>query len=435
MAFKGTTYRLAGWLALLVTAVALGTYAALEAWYGLLALALPVAAGALWAIFRLFSQNVRKLTFLFDSIANGDYSFKFTEYDGAAADNLLNRALNRIRDMLAAEKANISRMEAYYKLILDSVSTGILVVDDRGSVYQSNREAHRLLGLQVLTHLGQLADTDPALPALFKGLQPSEHTQAAFNTETGTVNLSLRASEVAAQGRNLRIIALNEIGGELDEREIDSWIKLTRVLTHEIMNSITPITSLADTMLEMDLPAGKTAEELRRGLKTIQATGNGLSAFVESYRRFTRIPQPQKRLFYVKPLLERVASLNTTPRTAVTVTADPADMILHADENLIYQVLTNLTANALHAVSGVPAPSITLSARVDAQDNVTIEVADNGPGIPEEVKPHIFIPFFTTKEQGSGLGLSISRQIMRLHGGTLSYTAAPGKTRFILTFK
>ncbi len=435
MAFKGNSYRLVLRLLLLVAAVAAAGYAIASGWYGLLAAALSLAGGAVYAIFRLFSQNTRKLTFLFDSIANGDYSFKFTEYNGAAADNLLNNALNRIRDLLADEKANIVRMEEYYKLIMDSVSTGILVVDDRGGIYQSNREAHRLLGLEVLTHVSQLERTDPALPALFMKIRPPERCQAAFNTETGTVNLSLSASEVTAKGQTLRIVAINEIGGELDEREADSWIKLTRVLTHEIMNSVTPIVSLADTLSESGLPSGKVGEELRQGLNTIKSTSSGLLTFVDSYRRLTRIPLPQKQLFYITPLLERVAALNATGQVAIKVKAEPAGLLLHADENLIFQVLANLVLNALHAVEGRAAPRVIISAYVNAGDNVVVEVEDNGPGIPEEIRPHIFVPFFTTKSEGSGLGLSVSRQIMRLHGGTLSHASSEGRTRFILTFK
>lgn len=433
MAFKGNSYRLASYLLILGAAVGAAGYAVANGWWGLLMVVLPMAAVTVYTIFRLFSRNIRKLTFLFDSIANGDYSFKFTEYDGAAADNLLNKALNRIRDLLAAEKADIARMEEYYKLILNSVSTGILVVDGNGGIYQSNGEALRLIGLPILTHLKQLSKIDPDLSSVFMEIQVAERRQVAFNTETGTVNLSLHASEISVKGQNLRIIALNEIGGELDEREVDSWIKLTRVLTHEIMNSITPITSLTDTLLDMSRENG--TEELRQGLKTIKSTGSSLLSFVESYRRFTRIPHPQKNLFYIEPLLERIATLNSTPGLTIAATAEPADLILHADENLICQVITNLTTNALYALGETSDPQLTISAFVNGEDNIVVEVADNGPGIPEEVRPHIFVPFFTTKEDGSGLGLSISRQIMRLHNGTLSYSPSNGRTRFILNFK
>lgn len=435
MAFKGTSYRLARSILLLILSISGGTVAFIYHRQGWLLVAVLVALVSIYSLFRLFHQNIRKLTFLFESIANGDYSFQFREYEGAGADNLLSRALNRIRDLLAAERARIVRTEEYYKLILDRVNTGILVLDDTGVICLSNRAAHQLLGLQVLTHLHQLAGVEVSLPSIFGELYPPEQRQISVQTETGTLSLLLRASEVVAQGRSLRIVALNEIGGELDEREIDSWIKLTRVLTHEIMNSITPITSLTDTLLEIDPSSNKGAEDLHQGLVTIQNTGKNLLAFVDSYRRFARIPPPRMRLFYLHPLLECVAALNSTDRIEITVQTDPADLILHADENLIHQVLSNLVANALQAVDTVETPTISLRSFVNEEDQVVLEVMDNGPGISDELLSQIFVPFFTTKEQGSGLGLSISRQIMRLHGGSISVISSRGTTRLVLTFR
>ncbi len=431
MAFKGTAYKLAWYLLCLLVAAIVAVYGFVKGYYPLLIVAIPAIAGFIYATFRLFSQNIRKLTFLFNAIANGDYSFQFTEYNAPASDNLLNQSLNRIRDLLLAEKNNIARMEAYYELIINSVNTGILVVNENGSIFQSNQEAHRLLRLSILTHIRQLSRIDESLPAIFQSLQTTERRQIDFPTELGTQSLLLQASEIAVKGKMLKIVAINEIGSELDEREVESWIKLTRVLTHEIMNAITPITSLSDTLL--DLPEHST-DKLKQGLQTIKTTGNGLLAFVDSYRKFTRIPDPSIRLFYLKPLLERLLLLNQTA-SAVSLEVKPDDLILHADENLIFQVLANLVNNALDAVRYVAQPSVRISAFVNTDDQVVIEVADNGNGIPEEIRPHIFVPFFTTKENGSGIGLSISRQIMRLHNGTLSFAGAPGETRFVLTFR
>ena len=431
MAFKENRYRLLGFLSLLVAASALTAYAFTTGYYTLLILSAPCLVGGVWAIFRLFGQGVRKLTFMFDAIVNGDHSFHFTEQGNHVGDNLLNHALNRIRDILIAEKADIARMEEYYKLILDSVDTGVLVINDNGSIRQSTAEAHRLLRLSILTHVAQLARLDVALPAVFSSLRPGERRQVAFDTETGSVSLLLRTSQVKLRGQSVRIVALSEIGSELDEREVESWMNLTRVLTHEIMNSVTPITSLAETLCE--LPPGSDAKR-RRGLQTIRDTSQGLLAFVDSYRRFTRIPEPVPVPFGIGPLLERLANLNSSSGVEIRVSVDAPDAVLVADEAQITQALGNLISNAIYAVREVARPRISLSSFVDKEGRRVIEVADNGPGIPEEIRRQIFVPFFTSKPDGSGIGLSIARRIMRLHGGSLTLVSGKNKTRFMMVF-
>ena len=259
------------------------------------------------------------------------------------------------------------------------------------------------------------------------------------------MNLSVRTSEITVHGNHLRILALNDINNELDEKEIDSWTRLTRVLTHEIMNSVTPITSLSDTLLQ--LVDHRTADnngedEIRQGLQTISSTSKGLLSFVESYRRFTRIPTPEPSLFFVKGFVERMVQLarHQFPEAGgitFDIDVNPDDLILHADENLISQVILNLLKNAIQAIGDEQANGlILLRARSDEKEAITIEVTNNGPLIPPEEAEHIFIPFFTTKSEGNGIGLSISRQIMRLSGGSLELRSNPaaGLTTFVLTF-
>ncbi|HAF83499.1 MAG TPA: ATP-binding protein, partial [Bacteroides uniformis] len=232
----------------------------------------------------------------------------------------------------------------------------------------------------------------------------------------------------------------NDINNELDEKEIDSWIRLTRVLTHEIMNAVTPITSLSDTLLGLT-EAQVSKEEIRNGLQTISSTGKGLLSFVESYRKFTRIPTPEPSLFYVKSFIERMVELarHQHPDVRVTFHTDiaPSDLILYADENLVSQVVINLLKNAIQAIESDKNTDkeghINIRAYCNEAEAILIEISNNGPAIPNDIAEHIFIPFFTTKEGGSGIGLSISRQIMRLSGGNLSLL--PGKeTTFILKF-
>lgn len=402
-----------------------------------------------WKFYRRHTQRV---LFLLDAIENNDASIHFSEHENTPDSRLVNQALNRVASILYNVKSETVQQEKYYELILDCISTGILVLNETGAVYQKNNEALHLLGLEVFTHVRQLARVDTHLMELLTHCRPGDKLQTRLSNERGTVNLSIRVSDITIRQEHLRILALNDINNELDEKELDSWIRLIRVLTHEIMNSVTPITSLSDTLLTLiegseELKAKsrsissseETAEEIRNGLQTISTTGKGLLSFVENYRRFTRIPAPEPSLFYVKGFINRMVELarHQYPDLRITfhVHTIPDDLILHADENLVSQVLINLLKNAIQAIeiNGISEGIITLHAYCNKNEAVLIEVSNNGPIIPAEIAEHIFIPFFTTKEGGSGIGLSISRQIMRLSGGTLSLY--PGKeTIFVLKF-
>lgn len=387
-----------------------------------------------------YRRHIRKVLFMLDAIENNDATVHFSETEDTADTRLVNRALNRVAHILYNVKNETAQQEKYYELILDCINTGILVLNDNGAVYQKNNEALRLLGLNVFTHISQLNRVDARLSQLIADCRAGEKLQVPFNNERGTVNLAIRVSDIIVHEEHLRILALNDINNELDEKEIDSWIRLTRVLTHEIMNAVTPITSLSDTLLELtEEQASK--EEIRSGLQTISSTGKGLLSFVESYRKFTRIPTPEPSLFYVKGFVERMAELarHQYPCTQIDyrITVTPNDLILHADENLISQVVINLLKNAIQAIESdrnrTEKGRIGIRAYCNEAEAVLIEVTNNGPAIPGDIAEHIFIPFFTTKEGGSGIGLSISRQIMRVSGGSISLL--PGKeTTFILKF-
>lgn len=390
-------------------------------------------------LYKLYSRNARKVAFMFDAIDNNDYAFKFPPATLAKCDNRVNLTLNRIKEILLKAKADAVEKEKYHEIILNCVNTGILVVDDKGYVFQTNNEAHRLLGLSVLTHLAQLKKLDEKLPSLFSSVKPGEKLQTSFSNERGHVHLAVRASSIVLRNRHLRIIAINDINKELDEKEIDSWVRLIRVLTHEIMNSVTPITSISDTLLELHSGAN---EEIRHGLEVISTTGKNLISFVESYRRFTRIPTPEPTLFYVEKFVDRMVELarhyDQYPHIAIETDVRPADLIIYADEKLISQVMLNLLKNAMQAIGPTTREGkIRIKAYCNADEEVLVEVSNNGPLIPKEIAEHIFIPFFTTKEKGSGIGLSISRQIMRLSGGSITLKTSPTnkQTTFVLTFK
>ena len=390
---------------------------------------------SLWWQLRLYRHHTRQVLFMIDALENNDNSFHFPEEESTSDNWEINRALNRVGRILYNVKADTAQQEKYYELILNCISTGLLVLNDNGAVYQKNEEALRLLGLSVFTHVQQLSQIDTGLVEILSSCRPGDKLQTTFNNERETVNLSIRVSDITVRKEHRRILTLNNINTELDDKEIDSWIGLTRVLTHEIMNSVTPITSLSDTLLSL---ADTKDEEICNGLQTISSTGKGLLSFVESYRRFTRIPVPEPSLFYVKAFIDRMVELakhqNPDGNISFRTDVSPTDLILYADENLISQVVINLLKNAIQAIGDQSDGCISIHACCNEAEEVIIEVKNNGPVILPEVAEHIFIPFFTTKEGGSGIGLSISRQIMRLSGGSI--TLLPGKeTRFILKFK
>ena len=371
-------------------------------------------------LYRHYRRNIKKVTFLFDAIDNGDFSFSFPTEKRFKEDNILHQSLNRIKLFLQHTREEQMDREKYYEQILNAVDTGILVVDSHDNILQHNQAALRLLDTDVLTHMNQV-----------KGKLKDEH-------------LAKHETQAMLKDKHVRIIALSDVSHELSNQEVDSWIKLIRVLTHEIMNTITPVTSLSETLLTRVTED----KDLKQGLETIHKTGTELLAFVNNYRRFTHVPQPQPALFYVEPFLERMALLCNHE---VEIEVSPKDLLVYADESLLSHVVTNLLKNAVEAfkekeredkqecrsadLQSVASKKafIRLKAYANAQESIIIDVSNNAGLIPEDVASHIFIPFFTTKPEGSGIGLSLSRQIMRVSGGSLSLYQ--DKAQGITTFR
>ena len=371
-------------------------------------------------LYRHYRRNIKKVTFLFDAIDNGDFSFNFPTEKGFKEDKILHKSLNRIKLFLQHTREEQMDREKYYEQILNAVDTGILVVDSHDNILQHNQAALRLLDTDVLTHMNQV-----------KGKLKDEH-------------LAKHETQAMLKDKHVRIIALSDVSHELSNQEVDSWIKLIRVLTHEIMNTITPVTSLSETLLTRVTED----KDLKQGLETIHKTGTELLAFVNNYRRFTHVPQPQPALFYVEPFLERMALLCNCE---VEIEVSPKDLLVYADESLLSHVVTNLLKNAVEAfkekeredkqecrsadLQSVASKKafIRLKAYANAQESIIIDVSNNAGLIPEDVASHIFIPFFTTKPEGSGIGLSLSRQIMLVSGGSLSLHQ--DKAQGITTFR
>ncbi len=368
----------------------------------LLVILVVLIAVNIW-LYRHYRRNIKKVTFLFDAIDNGDFSFNFPTEKRFKEDNILHQSLNRIKLFLQHTREEQMDREKYYEQILNAVDTGILVVDSHDNILQHNQAALRLLDTDVLTHMNQV-----------KGKLKDEH-------------LAKHETQAMLKDKHVRIIALSDVSHELSNQEVDSWIKLIRVLTHEIMNTITPVTSLSETLLTRVTED----KDLKQGLETIHKTGTELLAFVNNYRRFTHVPQPQPALFYVEPFLERMAMLCNHE---VEIEVSPKDLLVYADESLLSHVVTNLLKNAVEAFNGQEKLSfIRLHAYANVQESIIIDVSNNAGLIPEDVASHIFIPFFTTKPEGSGIGLSLSRQIMRVSGGSLSLLQ--DKAQGITTFR
>ena len=371
-------------------------------------------------LYRHYRRNIKKVTFLFDAIDNGDFSFSFPTEKRFKEDNILHQSLNRIKLFLQHTREEQMEREKYYEQILNAVDTGILVVDSHDNILQHNQAALRLLDTDVLTHMNQV-----------KGKLKDEH-------------LAKHETQAMLKDKHVRIIALSDVSHELSNQEVDSWIKLIRVLTHEIMNTITPVTSLSETLLTRVTED----KDLKQGLETIHKTGTELLAFVNNYRRFTHVPQPQPALFYVEPFLERMALLCNHE---VEIEVSPKDLLVYADESLLSHVVTNLLKNAVEAFrekeredkqecrsadlqsAASKKAFIRLQAYANAQESIIIDVSNNAGLIPDDIASHIFIPFFTTKPEGSGIGLSLSRQIMRVSGGSLSLLQ--DKAQGITTFR
>ena len=386
-----------------------------------------------WLLIRRHRLHIKWLQFLSDAIAGGDFSFTFPEQARSHNDRATAESLNRIRDMLNRTRQETIDKERYYAQILENVHTGIVAFDEQGFVTQTNKAAASLFGLPVLTHLRQLDQVSSGLADTLLVSAAGDVRNVTLHDGDSTRQLSIQVSQSRIRDRNIRIMAVNDIHNELDNKEIDSWISLTRVLTHEIMNSVSPITSLSESL--RDLVPDKSSE-LYKGLDVIHSTGTGIEGFVESYRQFTHIPTPSPSLFYVRGLVERAVRLAQgvpeNHRIDFRWSAIPEDMLLHADENLVGRVLNNLLKNAVEAI-GEREGWVEVRAFLNEREDVVIEVTDSGDPIPPEVEERIFIPFFTTKNGGSGIGLSISRQIMRLSGGTLTLRTRP-HTCFTITF-
>jgi len=411
--------------------------------------ALVVAVILATELFAYVAKTNREVTRFLDAARYADFGQRF-EFSGLGAGfaelgETFTFILDRFRHNRNEQEAELRHLKA----LLEHVPVPLLSVRSSGQVTLWNNAARRLFGTDIVTRITDLAAYGRDIPARIESLQAGERILLTLHMENQDLSFSVGSSEISIAANTERLISLQNIQSELDVTQLQAWQDLVRVLTHEIMNSITPVSSLAKTAADLvqdvsDKIAGNNelVEELRDvkdAVDTVARRSDGLMKFVSSYRQLTRLPEPNRTRFLVADLFSdvaRMAAVNWTDHEpGLTLTIEPDKLELVADRQMIEQVLINLLQNAYYAVADTDAGCIELIAKLNRRDHVTIEVLDNGSGIAPEIAERIFVPFYTTRKEGSGVGLALSRQLMIANGGSITFTNRDsGGARFALSF-
>jgi two-component system, NtrC family, nitrogen regulation sensor histidine kinase NtrY len=388
----------------------------------------------------------RQISFFIQAINNDDTTLRFPIKTGNAIINDLHNSLNELNVILQKAKVSNQIRERYFSEILQHIGTGVLVLNEKGFITEVNPAALDLFGIPNLTHITQLDRVDSKFKQELQQLAGSNKQVITLRKGNDAIQIVTRCSVINLKEEDIKLITLQDIRGELERKELDSWVKLIRVLSHEIMNSLAPVTSIAQSLnsiwkekLESEPNCSDDAiESTVKGLEVIGERGEGLIRFVQSYRMLTKVPVPQFSQVRVQSLFDRlsilVSPLKADYGVAIQFHAPVPDFEVQIDEQMMVQVVINLVKNSAEALQGCENPKIEIHAYKLSVDKVEILVSDNGPGVPDEILEEIFVPFFTTKATGTGIGLSHSRQIMRAHGGSIGCNSEPGKTVFRLTW-
>ena len=402
-----------------------------------------IIAYQIYALIHYVEKTNRDLSRFFLSIRHADFSQSFVTGGLGSSFDELKKAFNEVLDAFRRARAEKEEHARYLQTVVQHIGIGLVAFRQDGEVELINTAAKRLLKISHLKNVDHLEARFADLVEKLRHLRPGQKTLVKIEEEGEILQLSVYATAFRLREQEYTLVSLQNIQGELEEQEMEAWQKLIRVLTHEIMNSITPIASLAGTVNDMLQTTGQEEDEeiadVRQAMQTIQRRSEGLLHFVDSYRNLTHLPPPQFQIVPVSELFDRVGRLMRPQleegKIAFYVEIEPQSLELTADPEQIEQVLINLLRNAMQAVAGQAAARIWLKAGMDGRGHVLVEVIDDGPGIVEEAREKIFIPFFTTRQDGSGIGLSLCRQIMRLHRGTISARSKPGEeTAFTLRF-
>ena len=415
--------------------------------------ATAIAAAALVAmsaeLWRYVSRTNREVARFLDAARYADYSQRF-EFSRQGADfqalgDAFTDILARMRERSDDQEVEMRRLRA----LIEHIPVPLLTLRADGSVTLQNNAARRLFGAEHVTNLRDLRKFGFGFAESVETAVPGMRQLVTFEVEGIEYHLTLAATELIVSGESERLISLQDIQSELDATQAEAWEDLVKVLTHEIMNSITPVTSLAKTASDVvhdvirkereGAVIGEDLEDLRDAVDTVARRSDSLTQFVDSYRQITRLAPPEKKRVRVAELLESSLRLAQAecPRPEIVFSAQvqPEALDVYADRDLIEPVLINLLRNAWQACDGRDGGTVHISGRLNRRNNVVIEVADNGTGVPENLAKKIFVPFFTTKEKGSGVGLALARQVMIAHGGFIRVNDnADGGATFSLTF-
>lgn len=411
----------------------------------------PVALlfGTLLNTINYLNRMNRRIYYLFEAIKNDDSSISFPEDSHTQIEKDLSRSLRYVNRHIQNISQNLQKQEQYYQALIEQTATGIFTVNNKGFILNSNQQARQLIGLNPFTHISQLESLDSYLHQVVKNISPGQKQLVALQKKDSVVQLQFRASAFRSGEEVFTLLSVHDIKNELDEKEIDSWRKLIRVMRHEIMNSVTPITSLSESLIEYFYADGQiktpalidenTIGTTVSGLKLIHEQAQGLFRFVESYKQLTRMPEPEPKSFSVNKLLDNICMISRSfpnaEKTELICESVVEDHTLMADEQQITQVMINVVKNAYQAVENTSNARVEISWAQNKDGRGRLIVVDNGPGIDYIHIDKVFIPFFTTKKNGSGIGLSLSRQIMQMHGGSLEIYSVPGKkTNVVLSF-
>lgn len=402
-----------------------------------------------WLI-RFIERMNRDLTRFLASIRYSDFSQSFAGGLRGRPFEELNEAFSDVISRFRKARSEREEQYRYLQAVVQHIGLGIMSYDSNGDVDLINNAAKRLLSVHSLRNIHSLKPFSASLVRTLENITPGDKALVKVEHVGETLQLILYATEFRLGGKALMLVSIQNIESELSDKELEAWQKLIRVLTHEIMNSVTPIASLASTasqLLELPpegsrVPRGLTAaqqEDIASAVTTIERRSKGLLNFVDAYRKLTRIPNPSFQIFPVADLLNRVANLMQDrikeQEINLTVAVDPESLELTADSELIEQVIINLIINSIQALDSTEMPEIALISHLDERGRITVSVTDNGHGIADEIKEKVFTPFFTTKKDGSGVGLSLSRQIMRMHRGNIAVRSIPDEETVVsLTF-
>ncbi|MBX2966005.1 MAG: GHKL domain-containing protein [Cyclobacteriaceae bacterium] len=398
-------------------------------------------------LFRFVSQINRKLTRFLESVKYSDFISGFTaDHKLGKSFKDLNLAFNEVLEAFRKARSEKEEHWQYLNTIVQQVRTGILSYDAEGNIQLINANARKFMNVPAIKKIHNLKESNPKL---YQAIIETESGKSTLYKGSNELYLTVQATEIRIRGNDVRLITLQNIQPELQKQELEAWQNLTRVLRHEIMNSITPISSLTSTLkdvlaYDMQKKDGhyelKTegAEDLREGLNTIENRSKGLIKFIDAYREYTSLPKPIMKSIRLKDFLEKVATLMKPDIKKHNInfswSCTSEYLTLQGDEEMIEQVLINLLKNAVEALTETPNPTLELRGLYD-ESAVKIEVTDNGAGIIKEAIEKIFVPFYSTKRTGSGIGLSLSRQIMQMHNGSISVESEPDvRTVFTLRF-